>query len=159
MSYNIKHFYRISNHWLDCPLKVCSASGIALGNSKQFSHFSTISLNVSKNSKERLHLYFHLSLVRQGTVTNRSQAGTILVECVLWRHHSWLVTCLLMYLYYELCYQIKSNHFYHPHSWKWNHSCNGWARSVRHGMVKQWEPFGLTVKKRQHQAQFNRGTE
>ncbi len=46
------------------------------------SHFSTIGPNSSKNGKERLQLYFHLSLVRHGTIKNYSQPGTMLVDCV-----------------------------------------------------------------------------
>ncbi len=56
------------------------------------SRFSTIGPNSSKNCQEQFQLYFHVSLVRRGTITNRSQPGilgtvwqpcwAVLEECV-----------------------------------------------------------------------------
>lgn len=42
--------------------------------------FSSAGLNGSKNSKKWLQFYFHLSLVQQSMITNRS----ITVHCKIW---------------------------------------------------------------------------
>lgn len=111
-----------------------------------------------------LQLYFHLSLVWQGTVTVfsawnhtvRMCAVTsplmigrlfaawlpVLTYCTICKHlhYQWQ---RLIHLYYVLCY--------HTHSGKWNHM-------YRNGMVKQWQPFDL-MEEKWLQAQLNRGTE
>ncbi len=49
----------------------------ALNVSGDHSRFSTIGLNGSKNGQVQFQLYFHMSLVRRGTITNRSQPGIL----------------------------------------------------------------------------------
>ncbi len=53
--------------------------------------------NSSKNGKERLQLYFHMSLVRHGAITNHSQPGTMLVDCVYnyINTQDWSLVCCL----------------------------------------------------------------
>ncbi len=56
------------------------------------SRFSTIGPNGSKNCQVRFQLYFHMSQVRRGTITNRSRPGilgkvrqpcwAVMVECM-----------------------------------------------------------------------------
>ncbi len=50
---------------------------IRLSFSEAWAAFATIGPNGSKNCQERFQLYFHVSLVRRGTITNRSRPGIL----------------------------------------------------------------------------------
>ncbi len=63
------------------------------------SRFSTIGPNGSKNCQEWFQLYFHMSLVRRGTITNRSRPGILSTV----RQPCWAVRVECVYVTLPLC--------------------------------------------------------